>query len=43
MEENLLQAQELRAFIVPVAVGADEGRLQEADLVIVMQRPDGDA
>ena len=41
MEQDLLQAQQLRTPVIPVAVLADPGRLQQADLVIMVQRPDG--
>src|ERR1700722_14796788 len=43
MEQDLLQAQQLLAAVVAVAVGADAGRLQKPDFVVVVQGADGNA
>lgn len=42
MKEDLLEAQHLGLFVVAIVV-AETDRLQRAYLLIVVQRPDGDA
>src|SRR5882757_649676 len=43
VKEDLLQAQELVATVIAVPIPTDVSRLQEADLVVVVQRADRDA
>src|SRR5690606_3711756 len=43
MQQDLLQPQELFFLVVAVAVVADVRGLEEADLVVMVQRADGDA
>src|SRR5690606_40154897 len=42
-KQDLLQAEQRRLVVPPVAVGRLSWRAQQADRVIVMQRPDADS
>jgi hypothetical protein len=43
VEQDLLQPQQLLATVIAVAIRANAGRLEEADLVIVVECPDRDS
>src|SRR3546814_10706089 len=43
IEEDLLQPQQFLLAVIAIAVGTDMAGLQQADRIIMMQRPDADA